>query len=102
MELRHEQDGRVRTSRVVCPTAVLPGRCSCCATYAKTASVWSSGWTFWTTAGQSYELLENAGEAGMVPDFAGKIWNFVPYAGFKLQILLQITQLTHGCGEFIL
>lgn len=53
-------------------------------------------------AGQSYELLENAGEAGMVPDFTGKTWNFVPYAGFELQILLQITQLTHERGEFIL
>ena len=49
-----------------------------------------------------YELLENAGEAGMVPDFTGKTWNFVPYAGFELQILLQITQLTHERGEFIL
>ena len=54
-------------------------------------------------AGQSYELLENAGEAGIVPDFTGKnLEFFVPYAGFELQILLQITQLTHGRGEFIL
>ena len=34
-------------------------------------------------AGQSYELLENAGETGMVPDLPGKTWNFVPYAGLN-------------------
>jgi hypothetical protein len=39
---------------------------------------------------------------GWFPTLPGKTWNFVPYAGFELQILLQITQLTHERGEFIL
>lgn len=33
-------------------------------------------------AGQSYELLENAGEAGMVPDFTGKNLDFCAICRF--------------------
>ena len=33
-------------------------------------------------AGQSYELLENAGEAGMVPDFTGKNLEFCAICRF--------------------
>ena len=47
MELRQEQDGRVRRSAVLLQNS-FAGQCSCCATCVKTASVWSSGWTFWT------------------------------------------------------
>jgi len=33
-------------------------------------------------AGQSYELLENAGETGMVPDFTGKNLEFCAICRF--------------------
>lgn len=101
MELRQEQDGRVRRSAVLLQDS-LPGQCSCCATCVKTASGWSSGWTFWTMQARVMNCWKMQAWPGRFPTLPGKTWIFVPYAGFELQILLQITQLTHERGEFIL
>ena len=62
----------------------------------------SSGWTFWTMQAGVMNCWKMQAWPGRFPTLPGKTWIFVPYAGFELQILLQITQLTHGCGEFIL
>ena len=94
MELRQEQDGRVRRSAVLLQDSF--------ARAMQTASVWSSGWTFWTMQARVMNCWKMQARPGWFPTLPGKTWNFVPYAGFELQILLQITQLTHGCGEFIL
>lgn len=101
MELRQEQDGRVRRSAVLLQDSFARAmqllRYLC-----ETASVWSSGWTFWTMQARVMNCWKMQARPGWFPTLPGKTWNFVPYAGFELQILLQITQLTHERGEFIL
>lgn len=101
MELRQEQDGRVRRSAVLLQDSF--ARAMQLLRYLCENSIGLEQWLdVLDDAGQSYELLENAARPGWFPTLPGKTWNFVPYAGFELQILLQITQLTHERGEFIL
>ena len=69
MELRQEQDGRVRRSAVLLQDSF--ARAMQLLRYLCENSI-----------GQSYELLENAGVAGTVPDFTGKNLDFCAICRF--------------------
>ena len=81
MELRLEQDGRVRRSAGLLLDSFarsllrLRYRCENIVGLEQWLDVLDD-------AGQSYELLENAGEAGMVPDFTGKNLEFCAICRF--------------------
>ena len=70
MELRHEQDGRVRCSAVRLPEG----------SFARAMQLLR--YLCENSVGQSYELLENAGTAGMIPDFAGDNLDFCAICRF--------------------
>ena len=82
MELRHEQDGRVRRSAVRLPKGSF-ARAMQLLRYLCENSVGLEQWLeVLADAGQSYELLENAGTAGMSPDFAGENLDFCTLCRF--------------------
>ena len=82
MELRHEQDGRVRRSAVRLPEGSF-ARAMQLLRYLCENSVGLEQWLeVLADAGQSYELLENAGTAGMIPDFAGDNLDFCTICRF--------------------
>ena len=81
MELRQEQDGRVRRSAVLLQDSF--ARAMQLLRYLCENSVGLEQWLdVLDDAGQSYELLENAGEAGMGPDFTGKNLDFCAICRF--------------------
>ena len=81
MELRQEQDGRVRRSAVLLQDSF--ARAMQLLRYLCENSVGLEQWLdVLDDAGQSYELLENAGEAGTVPDFTGKNLEFCAICWF--------------------
>ena len=81
MELRQEQDGRVRRSAVLLQNSF--ARAMQLLRYLCENSIGLEQWLdVLDDAGQSYELLENAGEAGMVPDFTGKNLEFCAICRF--------------------
>ena len=81
MELRQEQDGRMRRSAVLLQDSF--ARAMQLLRYLCENSVGLEQWLdVLDDAGQSYELLENAGEAGMVPDFTGKNLEFCAICRF--------------------
>ena len=96
MELRQEQDGRVRRSAVLLQDSF--ARAMQLLRYLCENSV---GLEQWMEA-RVMNCWKMQARPGWFPTLPGKTWIFVPYAGFELQILLQITQLTHERGEFIL
>ena len=69
MELRQEQDGRVRRSAVLLQDS-----------FARAMQLLR--YLCENGIGQSYELLENAGVAGTVPDFTGKNLDFCAICRF--------------------
>ena len=80
MELRQEQDGRVRRSAVLLQDSF--ARAMQLLRYLCENSIGLEQWLdVLDDAGQSYELLENAGEAGTVPDFTGKNLEFCAICG---------------------
>ena len=82
MELRHEQDGRVRCSAVRLPEGSF-ARAMQLLRYLCENSVGLEQWLeVLADVGQSYELLENAGTAGMIPDFAGENLDFCAICRF--------------------
>ena len=82
MELRQEQDGRVRCSAVRLPEGSF-ARAMQLLRYLCENSVGLEQWLdVLDDAGQSYELLENACEAGTVPDFTGKNLDFCAICRF--------------------
>ena len=82
MELRHEQDGRVRRSVVRLPKGSF-ARAMQLLRYLCENSVGLEQWLeVLADVGQSYELLENAGTAGMSPDFAGENLDFCAICRF--------------------
>ena len=82
MELRQEQDGRVRCSAVRLPEGGF-ARAMQLLRYLCENSVGLEQWLeVLTDVGQSYELLENAGTAGMIPDFAGDNSDFCAICRF--------------------
>ena len=81
MELRQEQDGRVRRSAVLLQDSF--ARAMQLLRYLCENSIGLEQWLdVLDDAGQSYELLENAGTAGMVPDFTGKNLDFCTLCRF--------------------
>ena len=81
-ELRQEQDGRVRCSAVRLPEGSF-ARAMQLLRYLCENSVGLEQWLeVLTDVGQSYELLENAGTAGMIPDFAGDNLDFCAICRF--------------------
>ena len=81
MELRQEQDGRVRRSAVRLQDSF--ARAMQLLRYLCENSIGLEQWLdVLDDAGQSYELLENAGEAGMAPDFTGKNLDFCTLCRF--------------------
>jgi hypothetical protein len=81
MELRQEQDGRVRRSAVLLQDSF--ARAMQLLRYLCENSIGLEQWLdVLDDAGQSYELLENAGEAGIVPDFTGKNLEFCAICRF--------------------
>ena len=81
VQLRQEQDGRVRRSAVLLQDSF--ARAMQLLRYLCENSVGLEQWLdVLDDAGQSYELLENAGEAGMVPDFTGKNLDFCAICRF--------------------
>lgn len=81
MELRQEQDGRVRRSAVLLQDSF--ARAMQLLRYLCENSIGLEQWLdVLDDAGQSYELLENAGETGMVPDFTGKNLEFCAICRF--------------------
>ena len=81
MELRHEQDGRVRRSAVLLQNSF--ARAMQLLRYLCENSVGLEQWLeVLADVGQSYELLENAGTAGMIPDFAGDNLDFCALCRF--------------------
>lgn len=81
MELRQEQDGRVRRSAVLLQDSF--ARAMQLLRYLCENSIGLEQWLdVLDDAGQSYELLENAGEAGTVPDFTGKNFDFCAICRF--------------------
>ena len=82
MELWHEQDGQVRCSAVRLPEGSF-ARAMQLLRYLCENSIGLEQWLdVLDDAGQSYELLENAGEAGIVPDFTGKNLEFCAICRF--------------------
>lgn len=82
MELRHEQDGRVRRSAVRLTEGSF-ARAMQLLRYLCENSIGLEQWLdVLADAGQSYELLENAGAAGIFPDFAGKNLDFCAICRF--------------------
>ena len=81
MELRQEQDGRVRRSAVLLQDSF--ARAMQLLRYLCENSIGLEQWLdVLDDAGQSYELLENADEAGMAPDFTGKNLDFCAICRF--------------------
>ena len=81
MELRQEQDGRVRRSAVLLQDSF--ARAMQLLRYLCENSVGLEQWLdVLDDAGQSYELLENAGAAGIFPDFTGKNLDFCAICRF--------------------
>ncbi|MFV8802539.1 hypothetical protein [Faecalibacterium taiwanense] len=81
MELRQEQDGRVRRSAVLLQDSF--ARAMKLLRYLCENSIGLEQWLdVLDDAGQSYELLENASEAGTVPDFTGKNFDFCAICRF--------------------
>ena len=81
MELRQEQNGRVRRSAVLLQDSF--ARAMQLLRYLCENSIGLEQWLdVLDDAGQSYELLENAGGAGMVPDFTGKNLDFCAICRF--------------------
>ena len=81
MELRQEQDGRVRRSAVLLQDSF--ARAMQLLRYLCENSIGLEQWLdVLDDAGQSYELLENAGVAGTVPDFTGKNLDFCAICRF--------------------
>ena len=82
MELRHEQDGRVRRSAVRLPEGSF-ARAMQLLRYLCENSVGLEQWLeVLADGGQSYELLENADAAGLIPDFAGDNLDFCTICRF--------------------
>ena len=71
LELRSEQGGRVERRTAL-------ARCSFARAMQLMRYLCENG----VEPGQSYELLENAGEAGIVPDFTGKNLEFCAICRF--------------------
>ena len=81
-QLRREQGGKEIGSAVLAPADSF-GRVMQLLRYLCENSVGLEQWLdVLDDAGQSYELLENAGEAGMVPDFTGKNLDFCAICRF--------------------
>ena len=81
MELRQEQDGRVHRSAVLLQDSF--ARAMQLLRYLCENSIGLEQWLdVLDDAGQSYELLENAGVAGTVPDFTGKNLDFCAICRF--------------------
>ena len=81
MELRQEQDGRVRRSAVLLQDSF--ARAMQLLRYLCENSIGLEQWLdVLDDAGQSYELLENAGTARMIPDFAGDNLDFCAICRF--------------------
>ena len=80
-EVRCEQGGRVRRSAVLLDCSF--SRAMQLLRYLCENSIGLEQWLdVLDDAGQSYELLENAGGAGMVPDFTGKNLDFCAMCRF--------------------
>ena len=81
-QLRREQGGKVRSSTVLAPADSF-GRVMRLLRYLCENSIGLEQWLdVLDDAGQSYELLENACEAGTVPDFTGKNLDFCAICWF--------------------
>ena len=81
-QLRREPGGKVRSSTVLAPADSF-GRVMRLLRYLCENSIGLEQWLdVLDDAGQSYELLENAGEAGIVPDFTGKNLEFCAICRF--------------------
>ena len=81
-QLRREQGGKVRSSAVLAPADSF-GRVMLLLRYLCENSVGLEQWLeVLADVGQSYELLENAGTARMIPDFAGDNLDFCALCRF--------------------